>query len=178
MHFDGHGTFRNNLGYLVFEDESGKADLVDAKALGKLLNQRVPGLIVLSAYQSATVAGETALGSVAARLTQAGTSTVIAMSYSVLAVTTQKLFGEFYENLVQGQQVGESLDNARRRLINDQKRGERSRGQERVVMRLEDWFVPTLYQSGSDRGMIVVAEARSPLTPLEKAGWFHTNTGK
>ena len=155
LHFDGHGSFSAGVGALCFEDERGRSALVDAKALGRVLNQRVPGLIVLSACKSSTVSGDDALGSIAVQLSQKGASSVIAMPYSVLAITTQLLFGEFYERLVSGMSVGESLDEARRRLILKTERGERVRnGSDRIELKLEDWFVPTSYQSGVDRGMV------------------------
>ncbi len=155
LHFDGHGAFSAGVGALCFEDERGRSALVDAKALGRVLNQRVPGLIVLSACKSSMVSGDDALGSIAVQLSQKGASSVIAMRYSVLAITTQLLFGEFYERLVSGMSVGESLDEARRRLILKTERGERVRnGIDRIELKLEDWFVPTLYQSGVDRGMV------------------------
>ena len=155
LHFDGHGAFSAGVGALCFEDERGRSALVDAKAFGRVLNQRVPGLIVLSACKSSMVSGDDALGSIAVQLSQKGASSVIAMRYSVLAITTQLLFGEFYERLVSGMSVGESLDEARRRLILKTERGERVRnGSDRIELKLEDWFVPTLYQSGVDRGMV------------------------
>lgn len=158
LHFDGHGVFDategKNLGYLLFEQEDGNRDLVSAELLGQLLNRKKLGLVVLSACQSAMTAGEEAIGSVAARLMLTGVPSVVAMSYSVLVNTTQRLFEEFYEQLVQGRGVGESLDNARRRLMNQPERGERQRGQDRVMLRLADWFVPTLYQAGQSRGLV------------------------
>jgi hypothetical protein len=159
LHFDGHGTFSGEVGALCFEDEMGRSALVDAKALGRVLNQRVPGLIVLSACKSSMVSGDDALGCIAVQLSQKGASSVIAMRYRVLAITTQLLFGEFYERLVSGMSVGESLDEARRRLILKTDRGERVRnGIDRITLHLEDWFVPTLYQSGQDHGMVLVQE--------------------
>jgi tetratricopeptide (TPR) repeat protein len=186
LHFDGHGVFDaagslagksellkgegQNRGYLLFEKVDGTQDLVSAERLGELLNQQGLGLVVLSACQSSMYGQESddaetgAIGSVAARLTQTGVPSVLAMSYSVLVKTTEMLFGAFYENLVRGKGIGESLDNARRSLMQDPERGQRSRGQECFTLRLEDWFVPTLYQSGSDRGMVLVA-AVSPNRP-------------
>lgn len=155
LHFDGHGTF-DGTGFLLFENAAGKKDLVAAERLGELLNQQGLGLVVLSACQSSMVAGEEAIGSVAARLTQTGVPSVVAMSYSVLVATTQRLFGSFYQNLVLGKGVGESLDNARRQLLMNPGRGERVRnGSDRIELMLQDWFVPTLYQSGVDRGMVL-----------------------
>jgi hypothetical protein len=158
LHFDGHGIFDategKNIGYLLFEQENGKGDLVSAELLGQLLNRKKLGLVVLSACQSAMTAGEEAIGSVAARLMQTGVPSVVAMSYSVLVSTTEQLFEEFYGQLVQGRSVGESLDEARRCLMNQPERGERQRGQERVTLRLADWFVPTLYQAGQSRELM------------------------
>ena len=135
-----------------------------------MLNQQGLGLVVLSACQSSMYGvgeGEkneelAAIGSVAARLTQTGVQSVLAMSYSVLVKTTEMLFGSFYGELVRGKGIGESLDNARRSLMQNPERGGRSRGQERIEMKLQDWFVPTLYQSGSDRGMV---DPESPPAP-------------
>jgi tetratricopeptide (TPR) repeat protein len=155
-----------NQGYLLFEEADGGRALVSAERLGQLLHQQAIGLVVLSACQSATVAGEEALGSVAARLTQAGIPSVLAMTYSVLVTTTRELFAAFYENLVRGKGIGESLDNARRRLMMHPERGERQRGQERITLRLEDWFLPALYQAGRDVPLL----SPHPLAPSPDLG--------
>jgi tetratricopeptide (TPR) repeat protein len=175
VHFDGHGAFdpdgrlherakqsdrgaamkadaneAANTGYLLFEDVDGKSALITAETLGDMLNRQRVSAIVLSACQSAAVGGEDALGSVAARLTHAGMPTVLAMQYSVLAVTARQLFGKFYGFLLRGQGVGEALENARRDLYLNKERGERPRGQERVILKVQDWFLPALYQVGQD----------------------------
>lgn len=151
VHFDGHGSFADGVGYLVFETpkNSKTPHLVPAKDLGEMLHQAQVRLVILSACQSAMV-GEDAMGSVAAGLTNAGIPGVLAMTHSVLVVTARKLFGEFYRNLVRGQGVGTALDNARSCLRNVPERGERQRGRERITLRLQDWFLPALYQAGKD----------------------------
>ncbi len=170
-----------DTGYLLFEEADGTKALISADTLGDMLNRQKVGLIVLSACQSAMVmrakrgaidgeknAGtdaqtdaqadktdtEAAMGSVAARLTHAGIPAVLAMTYSVLVTTTQQLFGQFYQYLARGQGMGEALDNARRNLYLHQERGERQRGQTRVMLRLQDWFLPALYQAGSDTPLL------------------------
>jgi len=213
LHFDGHGVFDSdgrlheqakqtlppqfagmktegsdaetgkNTGYLLFEDEAGKKAFIDADRLGQLLHQQQIGLVVLSACQSSTVAGEDAFGSVAARLTQTGISAILAMPYSVLITTTRNLFAEFYKQLAMGKGIGESLDNARRRLLSDPYRGERSRGMERVRLNLEDWFVPTLYQATQDVPLLGIQSSKfkvqndslataTNLPPLPEVGFF------
>ncbi|WP_271252703.1 CHAT domain-containing protein [Pseudanabaena sp. Chao 1811] len=175
VHFDGHGAFdpdgslheraklsdpvaatkadakaAANTGYLLFEDGEGKSALITAETLGDMLNRQRVSAIILSACQSAAVGGDDALGSVAARLTQAGMPSVLAMQYSVLAVTARQLFGKFYGFLLRGQGVGEALENARRDLYLNKERGDRPRGKDRVVLKVQDWFLPALYQVGND----------------------------
>lgn len=186
LHFDGHGAFDKtgffnkggesellkkgegkNMGYLLFEKADGTQNPVSADRLGQFLNQQGLGLVLLSACQSSLVLSDQEaeqdsngiIGSVAARLTQTGVPAVIAMSYSVLAKTTERLFGEFYGSLVRGEGIGSSLDNARRHLLMNPDRGNRQRGQEQITLRVEDWFVPTLYQLGRDPGMVLVGSA-------------------
>ena len=175
VHFDGHGAFdpdgrlherakmsdpvaatkadataAANTGYLLFEDGEGKSALITAETLGDMLNRQRVSAIILSACQSAAVGGDDALGSVAARLTQSGMPSVLAMQYSVLAVTARQLFGKFYGFLLRGQGVGEALENARRDLYLNKERGDRPRGKERVILKVQDWFLPALYQVGND----------------------------
>lgn len=180
VHFDGHGTYdavgdqfeaarrsdpnvatkqgreeASNIGYLLFEDEAGEKKRISAETLGDMLHRQKVGLMVLSACESAKVAGEDAMGCVAARLTHGGIPAVLAMTHSVLAVTTERLFGEFYGRLGRNESIGEALDNARRSLYLHPERGERHRGQEeRIVLRLQDWFLPALYQGGQDRPLL------------------------
>lgn len=143
-----------NVGYLLFEKEDGKRNLVPAGKLGEMLNRQKVSLVVLSACQSAKMGGDDAMGSVSARLTHAGIPAVLAMTHSVLVATTRMLFGEFYKNLGKGKPVGESLDNARRFLQMRPERGERPRGRGMVTLELQDWFLPALYQAGADRPLL------------------------
>ncbi|BDI17456.1 hypothetical protein ANSO36C_32580 [Nostoc cf. commune SO-36] len=182
VHFDGHGVFDldgrfqeqakhsdpvgvtkggngngGNIGYLLFEDKEGKKALITAETLGDMLNRQKVGLIVLSACQSAAMGGEDgedAMGCVAARLTHAGIPTVLAMTHSILVTTAHQLFAKFYQGLVSGAGMGEALDNARRDLYLNQKRGERQRGEERVQLKLQDWFLPALYQAAGDTPLL------------------------
>jgi tetratricopeptide (TPR) repeat protein len=168
LHFDGHGVFDPSgaagkhddglskgskaldMGYLLFEDEDGKANLVSAEELGDALHRQQVSLIVLSACQSAMVAGEDALGCVAARLTHGGIPAVLAMTYSVLVTAAEQLFGKFYGELAGGQRLGVALANARRDLYLRQQRGQRWRGTEQIELKLADWFLPAWYQAGGD----------------------------
>ncbi|MEE3718732.1 CHAT domain-containing protein [Tumidithrix elongata RA019] len=178
VHFDGHGVFdvNKNIGYLLFEDIGGNGDRVSAAKVGESLSQAGISAMLLSACQSAAVAGEEAMGSVAAGLTHAGIPTVLAMQYSVLTSTTEQMFGAFYEHLMRGQRFGEALENARRYLYSHRERGDRQRGRDRVTLRLQDWFLPALYQVGSDRALFAVEDLPQP--SLEKAEQKLSNLGE
>jgi tetratricopeptide (TPR) repeat protein len=178
LHFDGHGVFDPSgaagkhddgltkgsnaleMGYLLFEDEDGKANLVSAEELGDALHRQQVSLIVLSACQSAMVAGEDALGCVAARLTHGGIPAVLAMTYSVLVTAAEQLFGKFYGELAGGQRLGVALANARRDLYLRQQRGQRWRGTEQIELKLADWFLPAWYQAGGD--ITLLKKAKTP----------------
>ncbi|MDM8557467.1 tetratricopeptide repeat protein [Candidatus Parabeggiatoa sp. HSG14] len=191
VHFDGHGVFDStgqlaekgvelpgmkkettdtaNMGYLLFEDDKGDKALVSADTLGEMLHQQKVSLIVLSACQSAKVAGEDALNSVAARLVHAGIPSVLAMTYSVLVTTAHLLFQEFYAQLVKGKHTGEALENARRYLFRHTERGQRRYGAREFELLLHDWFIPALYQNGQDRALL----KKATLEPIEAVAWHN-----
>jgi tetratricopeptide (TPR) repeat protein len=174
-----------DMGYLLFETIDGHTDFVSAEKLGANLHRHKVALVILSACQSATVGGERMnpdgeaerpMGSVAARLTATGIPSVLAMTHSVLVHTTRALFGEFYKELARHKSIGEALDNARRYLANHPEKYEVQRGPDRVPLKLYDWFLPALYQAGSDGPLLTkaaagsqIAEAPSTRTNLPKA---------
>ena len=163
---DAGETAAAQQGYLSFEKEDAKSAPVPAALLGDMLNRKRIGLVVLSACQSAMVGAEDAMGSVAARLTDAGLPAVLAMTHSVLVQTTRALFGQFYGELARGRPVGTSLDNARRALYAHPERGERRRGDGVITLKLQDWFLPTLYQPGCDTALLTkgATAAAAPAT--------------
>jgi hypothetical protein len=154
-------------GYLLFEQEDGTTALISATLLGEALHRQHIGLVVLSACQSAMIGGDDPLGSVAARLTHAGLPSVLAMTHTVLVPTTRALFGHFYSELARGHAVGTALDNARRALYLDPVRGVRPRGMGHITLRLQDWFVPALYQAGRDTALLTEA----PMATRIPARW-------
>ncbi len=157
----GEKDIQPDTGYLLFEDEKGEAALITAETLGNMLTHQKVALTVLSACQSGAVGAggddeaETgkarAINGVAARLIGAGLPAVIAMSHTVLVETTRQLFGQFYARLGDHMGVGAALDEARQHLYAHPERGERRRGEhDHVILRLYDWFLPALYQTGAD----------------------------
>ncbi|CAK8711257.1 Tetratricopeptide repeat-containing protein [Candidatus Electronema halotolerans] len=206
IHFDGHGSFASESsldragkgeyskeggaaadkkqGWLLFEDKDGGKDLVSAQEFGELLFRNHAGLVVLSACQSAMMNSEDPMSSAAARLVHAGIPAVIAMSHSVLVSTAEQLFAEFYRSLFKGRSPASSLDEARHRLCFNPERGIRLRGAglaEEFKLDLHDWFLPTLYQSGTDQPLLsaegadsLAAKAEPPanLPKPQESGFF------
>ena len=154
VHFDGHGVYdrRVGLGGLCFEDprDAGKLEgrrhlTVFTSELGPLLKaHRIP-LVFLEACQTAMA--EEASESVASDLLQRGVASVVAMSHSVLVETARRFIEAFYDALAAGKRVGDAMLAGQRSLKDDTCRG-------RIFgvgeLRLEDWFVPVLFQEKDD----------------------------
>jgi tetratricopeptide (TPR) repeat protein len=154
VHFDGHGVYdrRVGLGGLCFEDprDSGKLErrrhlTVYTDRLGELLREHRIPLVFLEACQTAQA--EQASESVASELLKVGVASVVAMSHSVLVETARRFVEAFYAALAEGRRVGDAMLAGQRGLKDDSYRG-------RVFgagpLRLEDWFVPVLFQEKDD----------------------------
>jgi len=154
VHFDGHGVFdrRAGLGGLCFEDPqyTGKLDkrrhlTVFTDELGPLLREHRIPLVFLEACQTATA--EKASESVASELLKVGVASVAAMSHSVLVETARRFVQAFYAALARGARVGDAMLEGQRKLNDDKSRGRVFGAGE---LRLNDWFVPVLFQEKDD----------------------------
>ena len=154
VHFDGHGIYDRTvgLGGLCFEhpDDIGKLEkrrhvTVFTNDLGPLLrDHRIP-LVFLEACQTAQA--EKASESVASELLKVGVASVVAMSHSVLVETAKRFVEAFYKALAAGKRVGDAMLAGQRQLKDDTFRGHIFGAGE---FRLEDWFVPVLFQEKDD----------------------------
>lgn len=161
VHFDGHGVYSRQvgLGGLCFEhpDDIGKLDerrhitvftqdsTEHGTGLGSLLREHRIPIVFLEACQTAQA--EKASESVASELLRVGVASVVAMTHSVLLETASRFVEAFYQKLAEGQRVGDAMLEGQRRLKDDTSRG-RVFGEDEL--RLEDWFVPVLYQEKDD----------------------------
>jgi len=155
LHFDGHGVYdpEHGLGALCFEDpqdsdklENRRMALVHAdKLAGLLRDYRIP-LVFLEACQTAQSEADPS-ASVAARLLEAGVSSVVAMSHSVLVETARRFTTAFYQSLAQGQRIGLAMLAGQTELMRD---SHRLNIQGAGGLSLHDWFVPILYQEQHD----------------------------
>jgi tetratricopeptide (TPR) repeat protein len=154
VHFDGHGVYDRHagLGGLCFEDPDDLDKLegrghktVFTDDLGPLLrDHRVP-LVFLEACQTATA--EEASESVASEMLKQGVASVVAMSHSVLVETARRFVEAFYQALAEGSRVGAAMLAGQRKLKTDSARGRIFGAGE---LRLQDWFVPVLFQEKED----------------------------
>ena len=164
VHFDGHGVYDKTvgLGGLCFELPEDIAKLekrrhvtVFTNELGPLLrDHRIP-LVFLEACQTAQA--EQASESVASELLKVGVASVVAMSHSVLVETARRFVAVFYQALAAGKRVGDAMLAGQRQLKDDTFRG-------RIfgvgALRLEDWFVPVLFQEKDDPQLFTTTPAK------------------
>jgi|GEM_PF-2038827 len=165
IHFDGHGVFARRcprcremhyphlttcrscgapledpLGYLAFEGEGGRADLVSTDAMRNLLRMSGVRLAFLSACQSAVVRGESLFGGLGPGLIQAGVPAVVAMQFSIPVSAAVEFAHGFYSALARCQAVPKAVTSGRRRLFRER-----------------SWFIPALYlRSADDKGLLFV----------------------
>jgi len=129
VHFDGHGEFAQppdssltrfgvstGAGHLVFENEDGSPHKVSASELGQVLASAHVPLFVLNACQSAIEGAEDPFSSIASQLIATGAKGVVAMSYSVYAITAARFMQRFYEQLISHASLSEAVTAARRML--------------------------------------------------------------
>ncbi|MCY2995052.1 MAG: tetratricopeptide repeat protein [Planctomycetota bacterium] len=162
VHFDGHGTFlpEIELGALCFEKPAGdtvlataKTDYVRADRLGELLAAYEIPLVVLEACRTGTIGKLAVFRSVAPRLIEAGVGSVISMSHAVHVEAARVLLQRFYEELVTGVTLGQTLEQGRAALIAQPYRWIESGPGGRNV-ELKDWYLPHLYQRGQDLALV------------------------
>jgi tetratricopeptide (TPR) repeat protein len=81
---------------------------------------------------------------------------VVAMSHSVLVETARRFVAAFYAELARGQRVGQAMLAGQRALHSDRSRGQRYGIGE---LKLDDWFVPVLYQEKDDPQLFTATPA-------------------
>ena len=173
VHFDGHGVYDRTvgLGGLCFEhpEDIGKLEkrrhvTVFTNELGPLLrDHRIP-LVFLEACQTAQA--EKASESVASALLKVGVASVVAMSHSVLVETARRFVEVFYQALAEGKRVGDAMLAGQRQLKDDTFRGRIFGAGE---LRLDDWFVPVLFQEKDDPQLFKTTPAKQTREDFQTA---------
>ncbi|MCB1900822.1 MAG: tetratricopeptide repeat protein [Rhodocyclaceae bacterium] len=173
VHFDGHGVYDRQvgLGGLCFEHPEDAGELegrrhltIYTNELGPLLrDHRIP-LVFLEACQTAQA--EQASESVASELLKLGVASVVAMSHSVLVETSRRFVEAFYAALAGGKRVGDAMLAGQRALKDNPFRGHIFGAGE---LRLEDWFVPVLFQEKDDPQLFRAIPAEQTKADFRKA---------
>ena len=164
VHFDGHGVYdrKVGLGALCFEEQRDSQKLgqrllhlVYASELAAELRDYGVPLIYLDACQTAQATADPT-ASVAARLLEEGVGSVVAMSHTVLVETARRFVEPFYRALAEGQRVGDAMLAGQMALYDDPDRGQIMGA---GALRLQDWFVPVLYQEREDPQLFTLRPA-------------------
>ena len=107
FHFIGHGTFKDDRGYLVFNDENGGHDLISDRIFASFfLDEPSMKLAVLNACEGAKVASSKPMVGMAPKLVERGIPAVIAHQYSVMDKAAIRFAREFYRSLCVGTEAG------------------------------------------------------------------------
>ena len=143
LHFVGHGRFdaAEREGFLVLEDEHGRARPLGAEALAQILRKRGLRLVFLNACETGRGGRVDWNRGVAPALVAAGVPAVVANQYAVLDGAATLFAREMYAGLATGRPLGDAAREARIAL-----------GRELGAARL-DWAVPVVF-------------ARDPREPL------------
>jgi hypothetical protein len=154
LHFIGHGEFHEDTeqGFLVLEDQSQKAHLVDSHRLASVLHRPL-SLVVLNACHGARVAALNPFGGVAYALLRSGIPAVAAMQSFVSDAAAVTFAREFYNDLAQNGSVDQAVAVARQSIF------------DRSDI---EWGIPVLYLRSDDDRIFQAKKLKIP----------HEDTGK
>lgn len=115
LHFIGHGEYDpvRDVGSLLFENDTGGAQRVDAGTLQGIMCRRNVRLIFLNACETGQGGKADFNRGVSPSLLQAGVPAVIGNQYSVLDVSATAFANRFYWALAQGSSLGDAAREAR-----------------------------------------------------------------
>ncbi|HEX4959637.1 MAG TPA: SUMF1/EgtB/PvdO family nonheme iron enzyme [Thermoanaerobaculia bacterium] len=175
LHFIGHGTFdaAQGTGSLVFETETGEAEIVPGKRLVDLLrNRKELRLVVLNACHGAVSSPTDSFTGVAQSLIWGGAPAVIAMRSTVADDTAIAFAQKFYKAVAGKVAVEEAVCRARNALF---AKGETA-----------EWAIPILYMRSPDgyifgrppkwKGKVAAASGAVLLGILAAAGYTRIHT--
>src|SRR5260370_33430474 len=153
FHFIGHGSFdaHNDEGLIVLEDDEGKADLLSATHLGRLLTDHGSlRLVVLNSCEGARASERDIFSSTATILVRRGIPAILAMQYEITDRAAIELSRAFYEALADGLPVDMAVCEARKAV---------SLGMKHTL----EWGTPVLYMRSPDRLLFELVEKPSRL---------------
>jgi len=190
LHFDGHGDYIEQRGWISFEypnpDEDG--EIVNGDRLGGVMRDFGVPVLVLNACRSAYAESPNepiqkdessemrvhsrvqAFGSLAQEVANQGVVGVVAMRYVVYAATASKFIADFYDALVQGLTLGDAVSQGRKKLY-DQPMRKIAFG----LQEIHDWSVPVVY--GSESLVLFPRQEREDKSVIKKEAGDITSQG-
>jgi hypothetical protein len=139
-HFVGHGGFdeQTDEGLIALVGEEGKADLLTATQVGRLLaNHASLRLVLLNACEGATGSSQDIFSSTASIIVRRGIPAVIAMQYEITDRAAIEFARSFYESLADGLPVDSAVAEARAAVSYS-------------VTNTVEWGTPVLYMRAPD----------------------------
>lgn len=146
LYLSGHGTYRNNTGYLLLENqETLLSEFVTAEDFASVVvskQEHIPALVILASCQTAQGNSEDGFTGVADELMHAGIPAVIAMAFSVRDDFATLFASRLFEHLAKRATVpvayGESLKAMRKNERSSLQQSGRNSSP-------AQWLVPQLY---------------------------------
>ena len=140
FHFIGHGAFDHNSdeGAILLADDEGRSHFLSATKLGRLLaDHRSLRLALLNSCEGARGSELDIFSSTASVLVRRGIPAVLAMQYEITNQAATELASAFYEALVHGMPIDESVAAARQAIS-------------LAASNTVEWGVPVLYMRSPD----------------------------
>lgn len=126
LHFSGHGEYdasaaNHSQGALVFQDEYGKGQAVNALTLARhLADHSTLRLVVLNACEGARASTRDAFTGAAQTLMRQNIPAVIAMQFEITDDAAQNFARTLYDALANQMPIDAAVSDARKRLANDE----------------------------------------------------------
>jgi len=162
LHFVGHGSFEadaetgESRGALIFEDEEGNAQPVEAERLGRLLsNAPSLRLAVLNACEGARTALDDPFAGVAQTLLRQGLPSVIAMQFPISDGAGLIFAREFYASLADKHPIDIALTGARLAVYNTPESG-------------SEWATPRLFLQAPDGLLWQLGNAKNEIANAQQ----------
>ncbi|HEX8845509.1 MAG TPA: CHAT domain-containing protein [Pyrinomonadaceae bacterium] len=150
LHFTGHGTFNRETqrGGLFFENEEGKASIVEADRLHVLFTNRGLRMVSIIAGESASTAGEGDHQGLVTSIAEAGVPVVLGFQGTVTNNSALKFVRALYSTLADGLSIGSAMTEARQAIWT-------------IEPNSIDWAMPVLYANAGALDLALLSPSKS-----------------
>ncbi len=163
-HFIGHGSFdeQTDEGLIAFVNEDGRADLLTASQVGRLLANHGPlRLVLLNSCEGAKGSSQDIFSGTASIIVRRGIPAVVAMQYEITDRAAIEFARSFYESIADGLPVDAAVAEARAAISY-------------AVNNTVEWGTPVLYMRSPD-GMLFHIKSHTEEAPPDY--FVETHTG-